>query len=55
MYQYQKRVTYSDIDGNKKVPMDQLLNFFQDCSTFHSAEETWMDYDSMAGGADQIS
>ena len=45
MYQYQKRVTYSDIDGNKKVPMDQLLNFFQDCSTFHSEElKIGMDY-----------
>ena len=36
MYTFDTIVTYSRIDGSGKVPYHAILNYFQDCSTFHS-------------------
>lgn len=36
MYTFDTIVTYSRIDGSGKVPYHEILNYFQDCSTFHS-------------------
>lgn len=36
MYIFDTIVTYSRIDGSGKVPYHEILNYFQDCSTFHS-------------------
>lgn len=36
MFQVQRRVTYSDVGPDYKVDMAQIINYFQDCSCFHS-------------------
>ena len=36
IYNMNIRVRYSECAGNGKVPIHQLLNYFQDCATFHS-------------------
>ena len=38
MYTYKSRVRYSEIDKNGKLSIEALLNYFQDCSTFHSED-----------------
>lgn len=36
MYIFDSRVRYSEIGENKKLTLNSLLNYFQDCTTFHS-------------------
>lgn len=38
MYTYQSRVRYSEIGVNGKLTLESLLDYFQDCSTFHSED-----------------
>ncbi len=38
MYTYKSRVRYSEIDKSGKLSIEALLNYFQDCSTFHSED-----------------
>ena len=36
MYQYQSRVSYSEVDSNLNLTYFDLVNYMQDCSCFHS-------------------
>lgn len=36
MYCFDSRVRYSEIDGNGQLTIPDVINYFQDCSTFHS-------------------
>ena len=36
MYTFDSRVRYSEVGEDKKITLDSILNYFQDCSTFHS-------------------
>lgn len=36
MYEFGGRVRYSEIDHTGKMTLPALINYFQDCSTFHS-------------------
>ena len=36
MFQMKRPVTYSDVGPDYKVDMAQVINYFQDCSCFHS-------------------
>ncbi|MBS6196529.1 MAG: acyl-[acyl-carrier-protein] thioesterase [Clostridiales bacterium] len=36
MYTLESRVRYSEIGEDKKMTLNSLLNYFQDCTTFHS-------------------
>ena len=36
MFQMERPVTYSDVGPDYKVDIAQLINYFQDCSCFHS-------------------
>ncbi len=36
MYTFESRVRYSEIGENRKMSLNSILNYFQDCSTFHS-------------------
>lgn len=38
MYTFDSRIRYSEIDHQGKLSMASLLNYFQDCSTFHSED-----------------
>ena len=38
MFSYETTVSYSRTDRNGKVPMHEILNLLQDCSTFHSED-----------------
>lgn len=38
MYTFQSRVRYSEVGEDKKITLLSILNYFQDCSTFHSEE-----------------
>lgn len=38
MYTFDSRVRYSETDSEGKLTMMSLLNYFQDCSTFHSED-----------------
>ncbi len=38
MYTFDSRIRYSEIDYQGKLSMASLLNYFQDCSTFHSED-----------------
>lgn len=38
MYTFDSRIRYSETDSEGKLTMASLLNYFQDCSTFHSAD-----------------
>lgn len=35
MYNFHSRVRYSEVDKNKKLDLTSIINYFQDCSTFH--------------------
>lgn len=37
-YSFDSRVRYSEIGEDKRLTMTGLLNYFQDCTTFHSEE-----------------
>ncbi len=38
MYSFNSRVRYSEVDEEKKLTLNGILNYFQDCSTFQSEE-----------------
>lgn len=38
MYSFDSRVRYSEVDHNKKLDLSSIINYFQDCSTFHSED-----------------
>lgn len=38
MYVFNSRVRYSETDSEGKLSLPALLNYFQDCTTFHSEE-----------------
>lgn len=38
MYNFKSRVRYSEIDKRKQLDFVSILNYFQDCSTFHSED-----------------
>lgn len=38
MYDFSERVRYSETDGSGRLGIAGLLNYFQDCATFHSAD-----------------
>lgn len=36
IYQFDSRVRYSEVDMERKLTLPSILNYFQDCSSFHS-------------------
>ena len=38
MYAFDSRIRYSETDSEGKLTLNALLNYFQDCSTFHSED-----------------
>ncbi len=38
MYTFNSRVRYSEIDGSGKISLDAIINYLQDCTTFHSED-----------------
>lgn len=38
MYSFQSRVRYSEINENRELDLYSILNYFQDCSNFHSVD-----------------
>ena len=46
MYHFTSRVRFSEVDCNQELTLHALLNYFQDCSTFHS-EATHMNIDEL--------
>ena len=38
MYTFQSRIRYSETDESGHLKLEALLNYFQDCSTFHSED-----------------
>lgn len=38
MYSFKSRVRYSEVGEDKKLSLNGLINYFQDCSTFQSEE-----------------
>ena len=36
MYSFDSRIRYSEVDQNCHLSLDKLIDYFQDCSTFHS-------------------
>ena len=36
MYSFRSKVRYSEIDKDGKLSLEALMNYFQDCSSFHS-------------------
>ena len=38
MYGFDSRVRYSEVDAGEKMTLASVLNYFQDCSTFHSED-----------------
>lgn len=38
MYEFTDRVRYSETDENNEMKVTAMVNYLQDCSTFHSAE-----------------
>ena len=38
MYGYDSRVRVSEVDENRKMTLNAVLNYFQDCSSFHSED-----------------
>ena len=36
MYTFDSRVRYSEVDEEQKLSLNGIINYFQDCSTFHS-------------------
>ena len=48
MYTYNSRIRYSEIDKDGKLSLISLLNYFQDCSTFHS-EDLGLGYNYLLG------
>lgn len=38
MYSFKSRIRYSETDSQGKLKLEALLDYFQDCSTFHSED-----------------
>lgn len=38
MYSFKSRIRYSEVNAHKKLDIAGIINYFQDCSTFHSEE-----------------
>ncbi len=38
MYSFKSRVRYSEVDVDRKLSMTAMINYLQDCSTFHSED-----------------
>lgn len=38
MYTFESRIRYSEVDSEGRLTMAALINYFQDCSTFHSED-----------------
>lgn len=38
MYSFNSRIRYSETDSDGRLTLPGLLNYFQDCTTFHSAD-----------------
>lgn len=38
MYEYKTRIRYSEVDSDGQLSLVALLDYFQDCSTFHSED-----------------
>lgn len=38
MYSFKSRIRYSEVDKDKKMDLYSIINYFQDCSTFHSED-----------------
>lgn len=38
MYSFESRIRYSEVDKDSKLTLEELLDYFQDCSTFHSED-----------------
>ncbi|MEE0421060.1 MAG: thioesterase [Lachnospiraceae bacterium] len=36
IYQFESRVRYSEVDRHQNLTLNAIINYFQDCSTFHS-------------------
>lgn len=36
MYQFESRIRYSEVDADCRLTLSALMNYFQDCSSFHS-------------------
>ena len=36
MYSFDSRIRYSEVDQNCKLTLDKLIDYFQDCTNFHS-------------------
>ena len=37
-YTFEGRIRFSEVDHTKRITLPGLINYFQDCSTFHSEE-----------------
>lgn len=48
MYTFQSRIRYSETDEEGRLRLNALINYFQDCSTFHS-EDCGMGLEWLAG------
>jgi len=38
MYSFESRIRYSEVDKDGRLTLEELLDYFQDCSTFHSED-----------------
>ncbi len=38
MYSFDSRVRYSEVDKDRKMDLYSIINYFQDCTTFHSED-----------------
>ena len=38
MYCFNSRIRYSEVNQNKQLDLASIINYFQDCSTFHSED-----------------
>ena len=48
MYSFNSRVRYSEVNKDGRLKLVSLLDYFQDCSTFHS-EDAGMGMEYLAG------
>lgn len=48
MYSFDSRIRYSEVGEDRKITLNAILNYFQDCSTFHS-EDAGLGIDYLAG------
>jgi len=38
MYNFESRIRYSEVDSSQYLTLEGIINYFQDCSTFHSED-----------------